>query len=71
MNKKKCTQCNKELICNVEDIKNCFCVRIKLSPLALDYAKKNYKDCLCSSCLKKLNQEFSEDIVPSSPALKK
>ena len=70
MNKRKCIQCNKELICNVEDIKNCFCVGIKLNPAALDYAKKNYADCLCSSCLKKLNKERTESTTPL-PSIRK
>lgn len=51
----QCPRCSSSMKCKVDDIDNCNCASINLSPDTLSFlAKTNYK-CLCNNCLKEIN----------------
>ena len=46
-----CERCNKKFVCNVNDIKNCQCSQVKLSPETQTFLSKTNWGCLCIDCL--------------------
>ena len=52
---KKCAKCGAELICQADDIQNCWCTQIELK----EYDSK-YEDCLCRRCLEKQKKSSSD-----------
>ena len=55
---KTCEMCGHEFLCNPYNVSNCQCSQIVLSGEAKQYAKTHYTDCLCLTCLKKINEKF-------------
>jgi hypothetical protein len=55
--KKICPKCFAEFECNPEEIEICNCSKINLSIEIKELINKNYNDCLCLECLKKLISE--------------
>ncbi len=49
---KICPICNSVFTCKNSDI--CWCSQIKIPTEILSLLKKNYNDCLCENCLKKI-----------------
>ena len=58
---KTCEICNHDFVCNTNNISNCLCSQMLLSSEARQYIKTHYADCLCLSCLKKINDEIGLD----------
>ena len=52
MKNKYCNKCQKKFNCNADNIEDCWC--FKLPKLEL---KDNVNDCLCESCLTKLQKK--------------
>ncbi len=52
--KKICPICKAEFDCYPEDISKCHCSKVSLSKAAKEAIAKEYKDCLCNDCLKKM-----------------
>ncbi len=50
-NLKRCERCGASFKCNANDISNCFCKSIALSEKATETITKNFKYCLCETCL--------------------
>jgi hypothetical protein len=51
---KKCSKCGAEFSCGANEGK-CWCMEVQLSEEILNALKTEYDDCLCDSCLKKMN----------------
>lgn len=58
--KKICPQCQDEFACNTLSIENCDCSTIILNTNAQAILKDNFTDCLCISCLQKLNSPTAD-----------
>ncbi len=56
--KKICPKCKTEFDCYPEDISKCHCSKVVLSKDAQKAIKKEYKDCLCNACLKKMADKY-------------
>ena len=52
---KTCQICHSTFNCNTEKITECKCLDIKLHPETSAYLQKTSYDCLCNSCLEKVN----------------
>lgn len=55
---KYCPKCNSRFICKSGDIVNCQCNTVELSEAAKDFLLRTSFDCLCKSCLEKINQDI-------------
>lgn len=53
MKNKNCESCGKDFFCGAES-GNCRCFELKLDFTTLENLRKDYKDCLCEDCLKKV-----------------
>lgn len=49
--KKKCAKCLSEFECKADDIKNCDCNKVVLTPEIKTFLQTNYDNCLCNNCL--------------------
>ena len=56
---KQCSRCHKGFECESGSILLCQCSKIEMSAEQIEYTKIRYTDCLCLSCLKELQVEFS------------
>ena len=56
---KQCDKCRREIVCNVQDIKNCACSDITLSPPTRQFLANTNFDCLCTLCLEELNKNIA------------
>ena len=56
---KRCPRCYKGFECKSDSILLCQCSKIVMSAEQIDYAQRQYTDCLCFSCLKELHVEFN------------
>lgn len=54
---KTCERCGKAFDCRPDDIANCQCSGVKLSPETRQELAENYRDCLCVECLKEVQEE--------------
>lgn len=52
--KNVCEACGSNFICQANNIENCFCNKIVLTPEVLQQMKTKFQHCLCESCLSKL-----------------
>ncbi len=57
---KNCPYCKQEFECKNDDILNCDCTWIPLSPETRQFIAKHFDDCLCVNCLKKIEKIFEE-----------
>ncbi|HRP55804.1 cysteine-rich CWC family protein [Agriterribacter sp.] len=55
---KYCPKCNSRFTCRSGDIANCQCNTIELSEATQDFLLRTSFDCLCKSCLEKLNRDI-------------
>lgn len=55
--KKKCLRCGEVFECNHDDINNCQCASVILTPQQKKLIRQNYNDCLCHSCLQEIADE--------------
>lgn len=54
--KKECPRCHQPFPCQAQQIKNCACFGLELSPQTTEFLKNSfYKDCLCKKCLTDLD----------------
>lgn len=51
-NLKRCERCGTSFKCNADDISNCFCKNMPLPEKAMETINKNFKECLCETCLR-------------------
>ena len=56
---KICPSCSSTFTCRVDQIELCNCTKLNLAKGARDYIKATYGNCLCSDCLKKINDKYS------------
>ncbi|MCB9071914.1 MAG: cysteine-rich CWC family protein [Prevotellaceae bacterium] len=54
MKEKICPRCGARFICNHENVSQCQCAAITLTPSQHETLKSAYSDCLCINCLKEL-----------------
>jgi hypothetical protein len=59
---KKCSRCNSEINCKVEEIQSCDCSKIQLLDKAREWISQEFNSCLCLNCLEYIN----DTIVKSS-----
>ncbi|MGB0523826.1 MAG: cysteine-rich CWC family protein [Flammeovirgaceae bacterium] len=58
---KKCANCHRIFECNANDITQCQCYGIVLSPQAKELLQKSaHSDCLCRVCLEELEQQVKQ-----------
>ena len=55
-----CPACSQPFECHSGNIKACGCYGIPLSDAAKTYIGRQYRGCLCVSCLQKIQQQFAE-----------
>lgn len=55
---KECPRCGNVFICREDNIMECECIYIPLSPEAHDFMANHYKGCLCSECLTDIGKMF-------------
>ncbi|WP_425542669.1 cysteine-rich CWC family protein [Wandonia haliotis] len=53
---KKCSQCGIEFYCNANQIDQCHCSTVILTTEQQELLKQCYDDCLCNSCLMKIEK---------------
>ena len=66
---KLCSRCLKPIICNKEDINNCFCKEVYLSDKTLNFLSKTKYDCLCDTCLEHYNTLMNEVATKSAASM--
>jgi len=54
---KYCPKCRQAFTCKMGDIQNCQCSAVRLSEDTRAFLAKTYFDCLCSSCLQKIDHD--------------
>ena len=54
---KTCPGCGGPVRCLSETVEQCECMRISLSPDAIDLIRLRYQDCLCTACLAAIAEE--------------
>ena len=54
---KYCPKCNETFVCKVGDIANCQCATVQLSDEAKAFLAITNFDCLCKSCMVKVNHD--------------
>lgn len=54
-----CVKCGGNFECKSDDIAQCQCNTITLSSEELVYVASQFDTCLCASCLKELQSDFS------------
>jgi len=59
---KTCPHCGNKFDCKENDIYNCDCLSVNLSPKSRAYIASHYNECLCVKCLR----YFEETIKVSS-----
>ena len=67
---KHCGNCRKKISCNVQDIENCPCSTIELSPKTRNFLTKTYYDCFCNNCLKELSRKIALAVEVTFPTKK-
>lgn len=70
VSEKHCSNCGKKVLCRVNDIVNCSCSNIELSPQTRQFLLKTYFDCLCNHCLEELNNKITQAANSSFPTKK-
>lgn len=53
---KYCQRCNATFECKVGTINLCQCSQIDLNETTKAYLQQNYKDCICITCLKEIQE---------------
>ncbi|MFN8284108.1 MAG: cysteine-rich CWC family protein [Chitinophagales bacterium] len=53
---KYCQRCNTAFQCKVGSIELCQCSKIILNETTQAYLQQNYKDCICITCMKELQE---------------
>lgn len=54
---KFCPLCGKNFICNSDNISECQCTKVELSPQQRESIKQQFTDCLCTDCMRKIGDE--------------
>ncbi|MGN7478729.1 cysteine-rich CWC family protein [Solibacillus silvestris] len=57
MNEQQCPICYGTNACNVEDAKNCWCMKVKIPKQLLD--KMDGKSCICQKCIEKYSHVYT------------
>jgi Cysteine-rich CWC len=57
---KTCPRCHTLFECKSGDIAKCQCYEIKLNDAERDYMARQYPDCLCAGCMKKLSAAYNQ-----------
>ncbi|MBV7532747.1 cysteine-rich CWC family protein [Chitinophaga sp. sic0106] len=52
-----CPRCGKPLVCEPENIHQCWCTQVRLDGDDRQYIGERYTDCLCNQCLEALKTE--------------
>ena len=55
---KHCPKCKVPFICQSDNIRNCQCNAVSLTEGSIDFLSKTYFDCLCKTCLEKINSDI-------------
>ncbi len=61
---KSCSRCQREFVCNPDDILNCDCHKIHLSLEETQFVASQFNDCICNNCLLELKHHYSLKINP-------
>jgi hypothetical protein len=59
---KVCPRCASVFTCREDNILECGCVQVILSPEQLDYIAGHYIGCLCMSCLNEIQQQVESGL---------
>ena len=54
---KICPRCNTAFDCRSDNIMECDCINVVISPESYQYISEKYDDCLCTKCLKQIEAE--------------
>lgn len=58
---KECGNCSGQFECKPENIAECECSEVKLSEEAKKKLAEDFKDCVCSGCLRSIARQFEND----------
>ena len=53
---KSCSRCKNDIECKMDSIQDCLCAQVTINKECSEYLKETKYDCLCNSCLTKLNE---------------
>ncbi|WP_291914156.1 cysteine-rich CWC family protein [Chitinophaga sp. CB10] len=56
-----CPRCGKPLVCEPENIHQCWCTAVRLSGEERVYIGERYEGCLCRECLEALKEEVRRE----------
>lgn len=56
-----CKRCGNEFTCKPNDISQCDCMKVRISPEEQDFISSKALKCVCNSCLKELKQEYYQE----------
>lgn len=60
---KYCPRCHSLFECKVGTILLCQCSTVSLDVRVQDYLYKNYKDCLCTSCMEEIKRVLKDTLT--------
>ncbi len=58
---KHCPRCSTLFECKNDNIMECDCLTVPLSPKDIVFIAKQFEDCLCTSCLSALQEERTKE----------
>lgn len=57
---KTCSRCRAIFVCHANDIANCQCQQVELTPNSRQFISSHYQDCLCINCLIEISNQQSK-----------
>lgn len=58
-----CSNCHDSFECKPEDIGNCGCQKISLSPEEIAYISTLFEGCLCNKCLSDIKKQLTQKMT--------
>jgi len=56
-----CARCGGEFTCKPNDISQCDCMKVRISPEEQDFISSKALKCVCNGCLKELKLEYYQE----------
>jgi len=58
---KICERCHAPLVCRSQDIQQCDCNKVYLTPETITVIRQQFGDCLCNQCLIELSEQAGKE----------
>lgn len=55
---KICPNCNRIFECRNDNILECWCLEVSLSPVLREYIARNFEGCLCRECIENIDKSL-------------